>query len=115
MHHHFNEAWAVIGGVLTGLLGFMFDVPWPTLWTAAFGSFVGLGLKPPTSLKNGVGLVVFGACSIGLIIPFFTSYPPSVPEKSVSFVIAVIVIGGRNLLPQASQDILKAGFDTLIE
>lgn len=115
MHHHLNEAWALLGGLLTGFIGFMFDVPWPTIWTAGFGAFIGLALKPATSLKNGFFIVILGACSVGLIVPFFTSQPPSVPEKSIAFLIAMIAIGGRNLLPQASQDILKAGVDRIIE
>lgn len=115
MHHHLYEIKAMLIGMLSGFIGFMFDVPWPTLWTAAFGAFIGLSLKPATSLKNGVLLVLFGAGSVGLIVPFFTSDPPSVPEKSIAFVIAVVAIGGRNLLPQASQDILKAGIDRVID
>lgn len=115
MHHHFNEVAAVVGGLLTGFIGFMFDVPWPTIWTAGFGAFIGLALQPATSLKNGMGIVVLGACAVGLVVPFFTSQPPSVPEKSIAFVIALIAIGGRNLLPQASQDILRAGVERLID
>lgn len=115
MHQHMFELKAMVIGLLSGFIGFMFDVPWPTLWTAAFGAFIGLSLKPSTSLKNGICLVLLGAGSVGLIVPFFTSHPPTVPEKSIAFAIAVLVIGGRNLIPDGIQAIFKAGIDRLIE
>jgi hypothetical protein len=115
MHQHLFELKAMLIGALGTFVGFMFDVPWPTLWTAAFGAFIGLSFKPATSLKNGFCLVLFGACSIGLMVPFVTSHPPTVPEKSISFFMALIVIGGRNLLPLACQSILQAAIDRVVE
>lgn len=115
MHHQIHEPVTILLGALTAMIGFMFDVPPATLWTAASGCFIGLALKPATCIKYGMLLVFGGAAGVGWLIPFFTSDPPSVPEKSIAFVLAVILIGGRNLLPEASQNILKAGIDRLIE
>lgn len=112
---HFNQTGAVIIGYVLGFIGFMFDVPIATLWTAAFGACLGLALKPPTSLKYGALLIFAGAAAVGLIVPFFTTEPPSYPEKSIAFLIALIVIGGRCLLPQLAQDVLKAAGDRFIQ
>lgn len=113
--HQIDQLITFFVGILLGIIGFMFDVPPATLWTAAFGACMGLALKPPMSVKIGILIIIGSAFSVGLMVPFFVSNPPTNPEKSISFVIALISVAGRNLLPQLAQDILTAFGDRIIE
>lgn len=107
---HLNNAYILITGIISGLVGFGFDVQPATLWTAAFGACIGVAVKPPEKVWHGFLLIIFGAASVGLLVPLVTSDPPSYPEKSLSFVIAVFLIGGRFLLPKGIEQTITAVF-----
>lgn len=110
---HLNNAYIIITGIISGLIGFGFDVQAATLWTAAFGACIGVAFKPPCKVWHGVALIFGGAASVGLLVPFFTPNLPSYPEKSLAFLIAVLLIGGRNLLPAGIEKAITAGLDSL--
>lgn len=110
---HLNNAYIVITGIVSGLIGFGFDVQPATLWTASFGACIGVAFKPPIKAWHGVLLIIGGAAGVGLLVPFFTPNLPSYPEKSLAFVIAVILLGGRNLLPTKIEQTIDTAFKQL--
>jgi hypothetical protein len=113
LNTHLNNAYILITGIVSGLIGFGFDGQEATLWTAAFGACIGVALKPPKKVWHGFALIFGGALGVGLLMPFFTHWLPSFPQKNLAFVVAVIVIGGRYLLPQRVEKTIAAGFDRL--
>lgn len=110
---HLNNLYIIITGIVSGLIGFGFDVQPATLWTAAFGACIGVAFKPPIKVWHGVLLIVGGAAGVGLLVPLFTYNLPSYPEKSLAFVIAVILLGGRNLLPGGLERLIETFFNRL--
>ena len=98
-----------IGGLISGFIGFMFDVPPPTLWTAIFGCVCGVAIRPPVSMIFGAVLIVLVAAATGLLLPIIDpALPTNIPQKSISFVAAFIVIAGRNLLPDIAQETMSS-------
>jgi hypothetical protein len=96
-----------IFGLFTGFIGFMFDVPAATLWTAAVGSMIGIAIRPPISMREGGLLVIGVTVAIGLAVPLALYFlPEGLPQKSVSALLAVFAIGGRNLLPTILQEVM---------
>lgn len=110
---HLNNAYIFITGIISGLIGFGFDVQAATLWTAAFGACIGVAFKPPVKVSHGVALIFGGAAGVGLLVPFFTHNLPAYPEKSLAFVVALFLIGGRNLLPSGVERLIEAFFNRL--
>lgn len=110
---HLNNAYILITAIVTGLIGFGFDVQAPTLWAAAFGCCIGVAFKPPVKVWHGFAIIILGGASVGLLVPLFMSDPPKFQEKSVAFLLAVILIGGRKLLPEGIEQTIAAGFNRL--
>lgn len=97
-----------VGGAIGSVIGFMFDVPAGTLWAAAFGSVIGVAMRPPVTMRTGALLILVGAASIGLILPLLMPHlGEGTPQKSIAFIAAVVFIGGRNLVPDITQDVMK--------
>ncbi|OZA06755.1 MAG: hypothetical protein B7X95_01380 [Methylophilaceae bacterium 17-44-8] len=113
LNTHLNNAYILITGIVSGLIGFGFDVQAATLWTAAFGACIGVAFKPPVKVWHGFAIIILGGASVGLLVPLITSSPPKYPEKSLAFLLAVVLIGGRNLLPAGIEQTITAGFNRL--
>jgi hypothetical protein len=97
-----------IFGLFTGLIGFMFDVPAPTLWAAAVGSVMGIAIRPAISMRSGGLLVLSATVAIGLAVPIVMYFmPDGLPQKSVAALLSILMIGGRNLIPTIIQDVMK--------
>lgn len=110
---HLNNAYILIAGIVSGLIGFGFDVQGATLWAAAFGCCIGVAIKPPLKVWHGFVIIILGGASVGLLVPLITSDPPRYSEKSLAFLLAVILIGGRKLLPDGIEKTIEAGFNRL--
>jgi hypothetical protein len=109
MHDHLAQVAIVLGGMISGFIGFMFDVPAATLWTAAFGSALGVAFRPASEMKIGAALIIVGAAAIALLVPLvMPGLSEGVPQKSVSFLLALVTIGGRNLLPEITEGVMRA-------
>jgi hypothetical protein len=97
-----------LGGIVGTVIGFMFDVPGGTIWAAAFGSVIGIAVRLPSSMLKGALVLLAGTFSIALLLPLLMPHlAEGTPQKSIAFIIAAVVIGGRNLLPEISEDVMR--------
>lgn len=115
MHDHLNQLIILFATLVSGLFGLLFDVGPATLWVAAIGSAIGAALNPPIQLRYGFLMIVLGTLAAGFIVPLFTHHLNTYPEKSIAFLLAVILVGGRNLLPIIIQNVFQALVDRLIQ
>ena len=115
MHDHFNQIMMMLIALVSSLFGLLFDVGPATLWVAAIGSALGAALNPPIQLRYGFLLIVQGTLAAGFIVPLFTLNLIKYPEKSIAFLLAVMLVGGRNLLPIVIQKVFQALVDRLIQ
>jgi hypothetical protein len=109
LNTHFNNAYIFITGALGALVSFGFDVQPATLWVALFGASMGLAFKPPINPWKGFALIICVAAAVGWLLPFAThhlEYPP----KSLSFVISLMLVATRHLLPKKLEETVDAFF-----
>lgn len=112
---------AVILAAISTLIGFTFDVGPATLFAALGGSIFGICISRPVSpWLWGPMLVIGGTCAAGWLLPdvirFMLSmkYLPAFSEKSLAFLFALALVGGRGYLLPSIKTIYEASIKALV-
>ncbi len=109
---HVNAGLTIAFGIITSVVGFMFDTPPATLLAILGGASMGVAIKRPVGLFNGLIIVICCTGALAWVLPAFTDNPTT--QKAIGVVAALVISGGRDLLPSSIDKVFNAGVDQLI-
>jgi hypothetical protein len=112
---------AIILAAISTVIGFTFDVGPATIFAALGGSIFGICISRPISpWLWGPLLVIGGTCAAGWLLPdvirFMLSmkYLPELSEKTLAFLFALGLVGGRSHIIPTIQAVFEAVLNAAI-
>jgi hypothetical protein len=109
---HVNAGLTISFGVLSSVVGFMFNVPEGALLAILGGAVLGVGIKRPVGFINGFFIVIGVFVSLAWILPALTDN--LVYLKAAGVVSALVITAGRSLVQPGIDKIFNAGVDEVI-
>ena len=87
--------------VIAGLIGIVFDVPAPVVFAGFLGTWVGLVIAPPVTFLVGAGYLLGGTVCASFLTPVLLTVIGDYPARGVSFGLAVLVVGFKDIIIKA--------------
>lgn len=109
---HVNFVLTVTIGVLSSVIGFLFDVPGSALLAILGGALMGAAIKRPVGFMEGVAIVLATTTLLAWVLPMITTDP--VYLKGIGVLTALVATGGRALVPGGIEKVFNAGVDEVI-
>lgn len=113
MHDQIVQTLAVLGGLLSGMLAWMFDVPAPTVFAAFMGACFGVAISKEIYWFTALLLLLAGTVASALLVPLLIQYLPGWSQKGIAGLLAFVVIGFRDEVLAGMHGLIGAGFTSL--
>ena len=84
--------------IIAGVIGIVFDVPAPVVFAGFLGTWVGLVIAPPVTFLVGVGYLLGGTVCASFLTPVLLTVIGDYPARGVSFALAVLVVGFKDII-----------------
>lgn len=85
----------IVVALVTGFIGFAFDVPAPVVFAGFIGTWAGLSVSPQTTYGKGAATLVIGTMSSAYLTPHLIHYIGDYSARGAAFGLAFVLIGYR--------------------